>query len=46
MRELTGQDEMAFLDRPPGGAHIRLAGLAAAVEGAAPAALAGLDLAA
>lgn len=46
MRELTGQDEMAFLDRPPGGVHTRLAGLAAAVEGAVPAALAGLDLAA
>ena len=46
MRELTGQDEMAFLDRPPGGVHTRLAGFAAAVEGAAPATLAGLDLAA
>ena len=46
MRELTGQDEMAFLDRFPGGVHTRLAGLAAAVGDMAPAALAGLDLAA
>ena len=34
MRELTGQDEMAFLDRQAGGVHTRLAGLAVAVEGA------------
>ncbi|MBL9060454.1 MAG: hypothetical protein JNK88_10585 [Mangrovicoccus sp.] len=46
MRELTGQDEMAFLDRQGGGVHSRLAGLAVALDVAALPVLAALDLAA